>query len=94
MINRKALAFSAIGTLATVQVATAQDLSFVEDTTQSALDVFDVISVIVITLAIIWAGFGLLFTRMPGETAVRILFGGALIGAAPQVAEFLYNLGR
>lgn len=89
MFNRKKIAAAALSALASVHVAYAQGLDFVGDTTDGVSTMLDEIAVPAVTIAIIIAGLGMLFFRFSGDTAIRIVFGGALIGAAAELAAWL-----
>ncbi len=62
----------------------------VEDKGEDLLDIATGnIGIIVVTLAIIIGGFGLLFNMINKQWAFRIIGGGILIGSAASIADWL-----
>ncbi|KGU50059.1 type IV secretion protein VirB2 [Xanthomonas phaseoli pv. phaseoli] len=71
--------------------AAAEGLEKVNQGVENLLSVLNVISVSIVTIAVIVAGYKMAFARASFIDVVPILGGGILIGAAPQLARFLIN---
>ncbi|RBD68903.1 type IV secretion system protein VirB2 [Xanthomonas oryzae pv. oryzae] len=71
--------------------AGAEGLDKVNQGVENILGVMNIVSVSIVTIAVIWAGYKLAFAHARVMDVVPILGGGILIGAAPQLARFLIN---
>ncbi|MCX8680303.1 TrbC/VirB2 family protein [Gilliamella sp. B2865] len=67
----------------------AGGISKVNSTMQIVSDVLSAIAVVTVTIAIMWAGYKVLFKGDPMMEGAKILSGGVLIGAAAQIASVL-----
>jgi len=86
-----ALQFSLLMALFASATANAQGLQAV---TQLATDVTGVLTglgVAVVTIAIMWCGYIMLFSRGNTSQIPYILGGGVIIGGAAQIAAFIVN---
>lgn len=78
--------------LATAQnMAVAQGFQKVNTTVTNVVAILVLISVAVVTGAIIWAGFKMIFQSARLSDVSNILFGGTLIGGASAFAAFIVN---
>ena len=75
--------------LAGIDPAHAQGLEKVNTSIESLLTFLRGISIAVVTIAIIWAGYKMLFKHAEMAEVLKILGGGILIGSAAEVARFL-----
>ncbi|RWU13140.1 TrbC/VirB2 family protein [Xanthomonas phaseoli] len=71
--------------------AAAEGLEKVNQGAENVLSVLNAISVTIVTIAVIVAGYKMAFAHSRFVDVVPILGGGILIGAAPQLARFLIN---
>src|SRR5262245_52904532 len=69
--------------------AAAQGLDKVNTLLQSILTVLNGASIVAVTIAIVWAGYKLLFTDAGIGEALKILGAGILIGGAGQIATVI-----
>jgi type IV secretion system protein VirB2 len=79
-----ALALAAFGPL-----AMAQGFDKIEETVTNVYDILVVISVAVVTIAIIWAGFKMIFQGARLADVANVLIGGTLVGGAAAFAAFI-----
>lgn len=56
---------------------------------ENILDVLRGISIVVVTIAIMWAGYKYLFRRAEIAECAKILGGGLLIGGASELTQYL-----
>jgi type IV secretion system protein VirB2 len=71
--------------------ADAQGLEKVNSMVERIVTVLNTISIGVVTIAIIFAGYKIAFQQARFADVMPILIGGILIGAAAQLAAFLIN---
>lgn len=69
--------------------AYAQGLEKVNTSVQKVIDTLNIISVGVVTIAVIFAGYKIAFQQARFMEVVPILIGGFLVGGAAQIAAFL-----
>ncbi|ACB28245.1 TrbC/VirB2 family protein [Methylobacterium radiotolerans] len=92
--SRTALLLSVAALTAATVVAgpaAAEGLDKVNQGVENILGILNVISVSIVTIAVIWAGYKMAFAHARFMDVVPILGGGIMIGAAPQLARFLIN---
>ena len=75
--------------LVTAEPAFAQGLEKVNTFVQSVLVILRAISIGVVTIAIMWAGYKFLFKHAEIAEVGKILAGGLLIGGAAELAAYL-----
>lgn len=73
----------------TLTEAHAQGLDKVNTFMDSVLSVLNGVSLAVVTIAIMWAGYKLLFKHADVTEVGKILGGGLLIGGAAQLAAYI-----
>ena len=69
----------------------AQGFDKVNTTVINVQTILVLISVAVVTIAICWAGFKMIFQGARLADVANILIGGTLIGGAPAVAAYIVN---
>jgi type IV secretion system protein VirB2 len=79
-----AVALAGIGPL-----AMAQGFEKIEETVTNVYDILVVVSVAVVTIAIIWAGFKMIFQGARLADVANVLIGGTLVGGAAAFAAFI-----
>ena len=84
-----AIAAVVVFTFFAINPAYAQGLEKVSTGLQSLLTFLRTISVVVVTIAIIWAGYKFAFKSADMGEILKILGGGILIGCAAEIARFL-----
>lgn len=72
-------------------IAKAQDAGFdrIETTTNNVQAILIAVSVTVVTIAIVWAGFKMIFSSARLADVANILIGGTLVGGASAFAAFI-----
>jgi len=78
-----------LGTLA--QPALAQGFEKINTTVMNINAILAVVSIAVVTIAIIWAGFKMIFQAARLVDVANILIGGTLIGGAGAFAAFIVS---
>lgn len=78
----------ATGTLLAT-VARAQGFDKVEETVTNVNDILVTISIAVVTIAIIWAGFKMIFQGARLSDVANVLIGGTLVGGAAAFAAYI-----
>jgi len=78
-----------LGTLA--QPALAQGFEKINTTVTNVSAILVVVSIAVVTIAIIWAGFKMIFQAARLVDVANILIGGTLIGGAAAFATFIVS---
>ena len=73
------------------QVAQAAGLTVLDTTATNISTMLDSIGIIIVTIAVFIAGALILFRAIGYEVAFRIVVGGAVMGAAAEIATFFYN---
>jgi type IV secretion system protein VirB2 len=71
--------------------ALAQGFDKINTTVSNVNDILVVISVAVVTIAIIWAGFKMIFQGARLADVANVLIGGTLVGGAAAFAAFIVN---
>ena len=71
--------------------ASAQGFEKVNTTVTNVNSILVVVSVAVVTIAIIWAGFKMIFQGSRLSDVANILLGGTLVGGASAFAAFIVN---
>lgn len=74
---------------ASAQRAMAQGFDQVNTTVLNVQEILIVISVSVVTIAIIWAGFKMIFGGARLSEVANVLIGGTLVGGAAAFASFI-----
>ena len=72
-------------------IARAQGFDKINTTVANVNAILVVISVAVVTIAIIWAGFKMIFQGARLADVANILIGGTLVGGAAAFAAFIVN---
>lgn len=72
-------------------LALAQGFDKVNTTVVNVQAILVIISVAVVTIAICWAGFKMIFQGARLADVANILIGGTLIGGAPAFAAYIVN---
>lgn len=67
----------------------AQSFDKIEETIVNINDILVVISVSVVTIAIIWAGFKMVFQGARLADVANVLIGGTLVGGAAAFASYI-----
>lgn len=75
--------------LIAAEPAFAQGLDKVNTFAQNVLEVLSGISIVVVTIAVMWAGYKFLFKNADMAECAKILAGGLLIGGAAELAGYL-----
>lgn len=78
-----------LGTLA--QAAHAQGFEKINTTVMNVNAILAVVSIAVVTIAIIWAGFKMIFQAARLADVANILIGGTLIGGAGAFAAYIVS---
>jgi type IV secretion system protein VirB2 len=73
------------------QVAMAQGFQKVNTTVTNVSNILETIAVAVVTIAIMWAGFKMIFHGARLVDVANVLIGGTLIGGASAFAAFIVN---
>ena len=73
------------------QAIRAQGFEKINTTVTNVNTILVVISVAVVTIAIIWAGFKMIFQGARLTDVANVLIGGTLIGGAGAFAAFIVN---
>jgi type IV secretion system protein VirB2 len=84
-------AASASACTALISLAQAQGFDKVNTTATNVQAVLVVIAVTVVTIAIMWAGFKMIFQSARLADVANILIGGTLIGGAGAFAAYIVN---
>jgi len=71
--------------------AMAQGFDKINTTTNNVVAILVTIAVAVVTAAIMWAGFKMIFQAARLSDVANILFGGTLIGGASAMAAFIVS---
>lgn len=71
--------------------AMAQGFDKVNTTTNNVVAILVTIAVAVVTAAIMWAGFKMIFQAARLSDVANILFGGTLIGGASGMAAYIVS---
>lgn len=69
--------------------AFAQGFDKINTTVTNVQDILVVISIAVVTIAIIWAGFKMIFSGARLADVANVLIGGTLIGGAAAFASYI-----
>jgi type IV secretion system protein VirB2 len=78
-----------LGLCALAQMAHAQGFERVNTTVTNVQAILVTISVAVVTIAIIWAGFKMIFSGARLADVANVLIGGTLIGGAAAFAAYI-----
>lgn len=73
------------------RLAAAQGFEKVNTTVTNVNSILVLVSVAVVTIAIIWAGFKMIFQGSRLSDVANILLGGTLVGGASAFAAFIVN---
>ena len=89
---KRAAATLATWTLAVAhQAAMAQGFQKVNTTVSNVSAILVTIAVAVVTIAIMWAGFKMIFQGARLAEVANVLMGGTLVGGASAFAAFIVN---
>ncbi|HEU4459985.1 MAG TPA: TrbC/VirB2 family protein [Methylibium sp.] len=89
-INRRVVPELIAGLLVTAQgAATAQGFDKINTTVTNVNAILVTISIAVVTIAIIWAGFKMIFQGARLSDVANVLIGGTLIGGAAAFASYI-----
>ena len=69
--------------------ARAQSFDKIEETVTNVNDILVTISIAVVTIAIIWAGFKMIFQGARLSDVANVLIGGTLVGGAAAFAAYI-----
>ncbi|CAB4326407.1 TrbC/VirB2 family protein [Brucella sp. 191011898] len=86
------LLLALIVTIAVIEPNLAQaagGLDKVNESMQKVLDLLRGVSITVVTIAIIWAGYKMAFQHARFMDVVPVLGGGLVVGAAAEIARYL-----
>lgn len=78
-------------TLAVAQLARAQGFEKVNTTVTNVQAILVTIAIAVVTIAIMWAGFKMIFQGARLADVANVLIGGTLIGGAGAFAAFIVS---
>jgi type IV secretion system protein VirB2 len=90
-IRSTASALTALLLAALPQAAFAQGFDKINTTVTNVTDILVVISIAVVTIAIIWAGFKMIFQGARLADVANVLIGGTLVGGAAAFASFIVS---
>ena len=88
-IRRAALALAALMPAMVSQTAQAQGFDKINTTVTNVNAILVTISIAVVTIAIIWAGFKMIFQGARLADVANVLIGGTLIGGAAAFASYI-----
>ncbi|MFT7773071.1 TrbC/VirB2 family protein [Roseateles sp.] len=89
--GRLALALAPVLAGMLCQAAMAQGFDKINTTTNNVVSILVTIAVAVVTAAIMWAGFKMIFQAARLTDVANILFGGTLIGGASAFAAYIVS---
>ena len=87
--TRVVLAFTAATLALAPRLAMAQGFDKINTTVTNIQAILVTISIAVVTIAIIWAGFKMIFQSARLADVANVLIGGTLIGGAAAFASFI-----
>ena len=90
-LRRVATALAPVLLVLACQVTMAQGFDKVKTTTDNVVAILVTIAVAVVTAAIMWAGFKMIFQAARLSDVANILFGGTLVGGASAFAAFIVS---
>jgi type IV secretion system protein VirB2 len=82
-------ALTSLALLATAPAAFAQGFDKINTTVNSVNAILVTVSIAVVTIAIIWAGFKMIFQGARLADVANVLIGGTLVGGAAAFASFI-----
>ena len=85
----RGLSIAALGLLALDRLALAQGFERINTTVMNVQAMLMTISVAVVTIAIIWAGFKMIFQGARLADVANVLIGGTLVGGAAAFASYI-----
>jgi type IV secretion system protein VirB2 len=85
--SARQLAIAGLASL--VGAAGAQGFDKIEETVTNVNDILVTISIAVVTIAIIWAGFKMIFQGARLADVANVLIGGTLVGGAAAFAAYI-----
>jgi type IV secretion system protein VirB2 len=90
-LKRTSQAFKVLGLLLGHAAAKAQGFEKVNTTVTNVTALLVTIAVAVVTIAIMWAGFKMIFQGARLSDVANVLLGGTLIGGASAFAAYIVN---
>lgn len=90
-LKRAGLALTPVLLIPAHQAVMAQGFEKINTTTNNVVTILVTIAVAVVTAAIMWAGFKMIFQAARLADVANILFGGTLIGGASAMAAFIVS---
>lgn len=90
-LKRAGLALTPVLMSLAHQAALAQGFEKINTTTNNVVTILVTIAVAVVTAAIMWAGFKMIFQAARLADVANILFGGTLICGASAMAAFIVS---
>jgi type IV secretion system protein VirB2 len=90
-LKRTSQAFTVLGLLLGQAAAKAQGFEKVNTTVTNVTALLVTIAVAVVTIAIMWAGFKMIFQGARLSDVANVLLGGTLIGGASAFAAYIVN---
>jgi type IV secretion system protein VirB2 len=91
LFRRATPALAGLPLVAASQLAQAQGFDKIATTVTNVNDILVVISIAVVTIAIIWAGFKMIFQGARLADVANVLIGGTLVGGAAAFASFIVS---
>jgi type IV secretion system protein VirB2 len=90
-IKRVIHTFAPLIVFAAHHAAMADGFDKINTTTNNVVAILVTIAIAVVTAAIMWAGFKMIFQAARLSDVANILFGGTLIGGASAMAAFIVS---
>jgi len=91
LIRRAASALAALLLASVSQVALGQGFDKINTTVTNVNAILVTISIAVVTIAIIWAGFKMIFQGARLADVANVLIGGTLVGGAAAFASYIVS---
>lgn len=89
--HAKAQALASLAWCIALQPSHAQGFEKINTTVTNVNDILVTISIAVVTIAIIWAGFKMIFQGARLTDVANILIGGTLVGGAAAFASYIVS---
>lgn len=90
-LRRVVCALAPLLAMVAYQAAMAQGFDKISTTTNNVVAILVTIAVAVVTAAIMWAGFKMIFQAARLSDVANILFGGTLVGGASAFAAYIVS---
>lgn len=89
LLRAPCLAVAVVTALAVPALASAQGFDKINTTVTNVQTILVTISIAVVTIAIIWAGFKMIFQGARLADVANVLIGGTLVGGAAAFASYI-----